>query len=204
MKYVVVLAWVIGGPGGVRTLDLVTASTLPVFHFFIVLSPIDLHQFGNICLRSKWSPFPIKFLHFWHSFCKAPCSAVKGRPDLSDPFPLFPAPQLNPFYPPLVSPSSASTSSNRSLRSRDSRENCNPELAYNAKSFVLCGIPLRCPPKDQLNHARRNGKFFLDITGHPPPGPSLWPGPSHSHLAGRTRRPAKKPQRPLPERCPNP
>jgi len=28
------------------------------------------------------------------------------------------------------------------------------------------GIPLRCPPKDQLIHTRRNGKFCSEITGH--------------------------------------
>lgn len=33
--------------------------------------------------------------------------------------------------------------------------------------FVLCGIPLRRPARNQLIHSRRNGRFFLDITGHP-------------------------------------
>jgi hypothetical protein len=40
-------------------------------------------------------------------------------------------------------------------------------LAFNARPFVLCGIPLRRPPRNQLIHSRRNGRFFLDITGHP-------------------------------------
>ena len=41
------------------------------------------------------------------------------------------------------------------------------QLAFNARPFVLCGIPLRRPPRTQLIHSRRNGRFFLDITGHP-------------------------------------
>jgi hypothetical protein len=50
---------------------------------------------------------------------------------------------------------------------REERENGKQALAYNARPFVLCGLPLRPPPKDQLTYTRRNGKFFLDITGHP-------------------------------------
>src|SRR5215472_17791511 len=50
---------------------------------------------------------------------------------------------------------------------REQRETRQQQLAYNARPFVLCGIPLRRPPKDQLAYTRRNGKFFLDITGHP-------------------------------------
>ncbi len=50
---------------------------------------------------------------------------------------------------------------------RQERENGKQQLAFNARPFVLCGIPLRRPPKDQLTYTRRNGKFFLDISGHP-------------------------------------
>ncbi len=50
---------------------------------------------------------------------------------------------------------------------REDRENGKQQLAFNARPFVLCGIPLRRPPKDQLTYTRRNGKFFLDVTGHP-------------------------------------
>jgi len=32
---------------------------------------------------------------------------------------------------------------------------------------VLCGLPLRPPPKGQFTYTRRNGKFFLEVTGHP-------------------------------------
>jgi hypothetical protein len=37
---------------------------------------------------------------------------------------------------------------------------------YNARPFVLCGIPLRRPPQEQLTYARRNGRFLLEITAH--------------------------------------
>jgi hypothetical protein len=42
-----------------------------------------------------------------------------------------------------------------------------PELLYAARPFLLCGLPLRQPPKDQLTHSRKNGRFFLQVFGHP-------------------------------------
>ncbi len=50
---------------------------------------------------------------------------------------------------------------------REQRENRRQEIAYNARPFVLCGLPLRQPPQDQLIYARRNGNFLLEITAHP-------------------------------------
>jgi Plasmid encoded RepA protein len=50
---------------------------------------------------------------------------------------------------------------------REQRETGKQELAYNARPFVLCGIPVRRPPRDQLAYLRRNGNFLLEITGHP-------------------------------------
>lgn len=49
---------------------------------------------------------------------------------------------------------------------RERRENGKQELAYHARPFVLCGIPLRRPPTGELVHRRRNGKFFLEIVAH--------------------------------------
>jgi hypothetical protein len=43
---------------------------------------------------------------------------------------------------------------------RDRREHCTQEISYNARPFVLCGLPLRQPPKDQLIYTRRNGNFL--------------------------------------------
>lgn len=50
---------------------------------------------------------------------------------------------------------------------REQRENGKQDLAYNARPFVLCGIPLRRPPSNQLTHTRHSGKFFLNVIGHP-------------------------------------
>jgi Plasmid encoded RepA protein len=50
---------------------------------------------------------------------------------------------------------------------REQRDTGEQALAFHARPFVLCGIPL-CPlTKDQLAYKRRNGKFFLQIIGHP-------------------------------------
>jgi len=53
------------------------------------------------------------------------------------------------------------------LMIREQRDQHKQEVAFNARPFVLCGIPLRPVPKDQLTHKRRNGKFFLHIMAHP-------------------------------------
>ena len=50
---------------------------------------------------------------------------------------------------------------------REERRNGKQQLAYHSRPFILCGIPLRRPPAHQLTHTRRNGKFTLDIVGHP-------------------------------------
>ena len=50
---------------------------------------------------------------------------------------------------------------------REERDKGTQQLAYNARPFVLCGIPLRRPAKNQLIHIRHNGRFFLEIAGHP-------------------------------------
>lgn len=50
---------------------------------------------------------------------------------------------------------------------REQRQTGHQELAFNARPFVLCGIPLRPLPKDQLIYKRQNGKFSLHIVAHP-------------------------------------
>jgi hypothetical protein len=50
---------------------------------------------------------------------------------------------------------------------RDKREHRRQEISYNARPFVLCGLPLRRPPNNQLIYTRRNGNFLLEITAHP-------------------------------------
>jgi hypothetical protein len=50
---------------------------------------------------------------------------------------------------------------------REQREKGHVDLAYNARPFVLCGIPLRRPPRNQLTYTRHNGKLYLNIAAHP-------------------------------------
>jgi hypothetical protein len=45
------------------------------------------------------------------------------------------------------------------------RESGNQELGYSSRPFVLCGLPVKRPPKGVLLHGRRNGRFRLQVTG---------------------------------------
>ena len=47
------------------------------------------------------------------------------------------------------------------------REQRNQNLCFSSRPFVLCGLPVRRLPADQLLYERRNGKFVLQVTGHP-------------------------------------
>ena len=47
------------------------------------------------------------------------------------------------------------------------REQRNQNLCFSSRPFVLCGLPVRRLPDDQLLYERRNGKFVLQVTGHP-------------------------------------
>ena len=50
---------------------------------------------------------------------------------------------------------------------RRKREEQKQSLAFSSRPFVLCGLPVRQPPRGQLLFERRNGRFLLQITGHP-------------------------------------
>jgi hypothetical protein len=50
---------------------------------------------------------------------------------------------------------------------RQQRNEQQQVLAFNSRPFVLCGLPIRRPPKLVLKHTRRNGKFLLEVIGHP-------------------------------------
>ena len=50
---------------------------------------------------------------------------------------------------------------------REQREQHKQDLAYHARPFVLCGLPLRQPPADQLIYTRRKGRFSLEVAAHP-------------------------------------
>jgi hypothetical protein len=46
-------------------------------------------------------------------------------------------------------------------------EDGSQDLIFCSRPFVLCGLPLRRPPKGTLLHTRRNGKFILQVQAHP-------------------------------------
>jgi len=50
---------------------------------------------------------------------------------------------------------------------REQRDAGTQEISYHARPFVLCGLPIRQPPTNQLVYSRRNGHFLLEITAHP-------------------------------------
>jgi Plasmid encoded RepA protein len=47
------------------------------------------------------------------------------------------------------------------------REEGKQNLGFSSRPFVLCGRPVRKPPKNELLYERRNGNFVLQVTGHP-------------------------------------
>ncbi len=64
--------------------------------------------------------------------------------------------------------------SQRKLRQADAvqlvrvnREGSTPNLGFASRPFVLCGLPIKRPPKGVLLHERWNGQFLLQVTGHP-------------------------------------
>jgi Replication initiator protein A len=50
---------------------------------------------------------------------------------------------------------------------RVNRDNRAQNLGFASRPFVLCGLPIKRPVKGVLLHERRNGKFLLQVTGHP-------------------------------------
>ena len=44
------------------------------------------------------------------------------------------------------------------------------DLSFGARPFILCGLPIRRLPAGVMSYTRRNGKFFLEIVGHPDHG----------------------------------
>ena len=50
---------------------------------------------------------------------------------------------------------------------RIKREQRTQDLCFSSRPFVLCGLPVRRLPNDRLLYERRNGRFLLQITGHP-------------------------------------
>jgi hypothetical protein len=49
---------------------------------------------------------------------------------------------------------------------RSAREEGKQSVGFNSRPFILCGLPVRRPPKGTRDYVRRNGRFTLEITGH--------------------------------------
>ncbi len=47
------------------------------------------------------------------------------------------------------------------------REEGKQNVGFSSRPFVLCGLPVRKPPRNEMLYERRNGNFVLQITGHP-------------------------------------
>ena len=47
------------------------------------------------------------------------------------------------------------------------REEGKQNVGFSSRPFVLCGLPIRKPPRNEMLYERRNGNFVLQITGHP-------------------------------------
>jgi len=50
---------------------------------------------------------------------------------------------------------------------REKRETVSETLGFASRPFVLCGLPVKRPRPGVLVHERRNGRFLLQVTGHP-------------------------------------
>ena len=49
------------------------------------------------------------------------------------------------------------------LKRKEGKQN----VGFSSRPFVLCGLPVRKPPKGQMLYERRNGDFVLQVIGHP-------------------------------------
>jgi Plasmid encoded RepA protein len=50
---------------------------------------------------------------------------------------------------------------------REKRDSQSQSICFASRPFVLCWLPVRQLPKGQLLYERRNGRFTLQVTGHP-------------------------------------
>jgi hypothetical protein len=50
---------------------------------------------------------------------------------------------------------------------RRNRTDATQDLSFGARPFILCGLPIRRLPAGTLTYTRRNGRFYLEVVGHP-------------------------------------
>lgn len=79
--------------------------------------------------------------------------------------------KIIPKLPDVDTPVRLSRQKTRRLESielvREQRSERKQQLLFNSRPFLLCGLPIRRPPAGTLVHERRNGRFFLQVCGHP-------------------------------------
>ncbi len=56
---------------------------------------------------------------------------------------------------------------NQVFEIRNRRRTADQDVAFGARPFILCGLPIRPLPPGALTHRRQNGRFRLEVTGHP-------------------------------------
>jgi hypothetical protein len=76
---------------------------------------------------------------------------------------------------------------------RQKRETEAQNLGFSSQPFVLCGLPVKRPPAGCLLHERRNGRFVLQVTGHPSYGLPWGTGSTCTDLPGDNGRSAAIP-----------
>ena len=50
---------------------------------------------------------------------------------------------------------------------RRNRSEATQDLSFGARPFILCGLPIRRLPEGTHTYTRRNGRFYLEVIGHP-------------------------------------
>ena len=86
---------------------------------------------------------------------------------------------------------------------RMNRDQRNQTLCFSSRPFVLCGLPVRRLPTNQLLYERRNGHFVLQVAGHPEYGVPFGQDRIVPDLPRDVGRSAEEPGDPVPERLRN-
>ena len=127
---------------------------------------IALHQFGALLSLNRRTPFPSIPYTFGTVFAQYRGVAVRSNPALT--------PAKRRSFAPIQSTLPSIRITQRRLKQleaihlvRQQREHGKQDLAFHARPFVLCGLPPRRLPSDQLAYLRRNGKIFLQLVAHP-------------------------------------
>ena len=78
------------------------------------------------------------------------------------------------LFPELTTEPGSPQSSLQALRRADAVEtirrnriDATQDLSFGARPFILCGLPIRRLPTGTLTYTRRNGRFYLEVLGHP-------------------------------------